>query len=60
MERRRIPENTSSYASWLAGEIADRSGGIRLSATTSLFVGMALEGYAELLDRREAAELLSS
>ena len=57
MARRRIPEDTSGYARWLAGEIANRSAGIRLSPTTSLFVGMALEGYAELLDQRELAEL---
>ncbi|WP_144259571.1 hypothetical protein [Methylocystis sp. ATCC 49242] len=41
----------------MAGEISDRSAGIRLSPTTSLFVGMALEGYAESLDQREAGEL---
>jgi hypothetical protein len=57
MVKRRIPENTSGYARWLAKEIEGRSSGIRLSPTTSLFVGMALEGYAELLDHREAADL---
>jgi hypothetical protein len=57
MARRRIPENTSDYARWLAGEIANRSGGIRLSPTTALFVGMALEGYAGLLDQRESTKL---
>ncbi len=57
MEIRRIPENTSDYARWLAGEITKRAGGIRLSPTTSLFVGMALEGYAQLLDRGEASAL---
>jgi hypothetical protein len=57
MARRRIPEDTSDYARWLAGEISNRAGGIRLSPTTSLFVGMALEGYAEALDKREGGEL---
>jgi hypothetical protein len=57
MSDRRIPENTSGYARWLADQIARRSGGIRLSATTSLFVAMALEGYADWLDRTEAKGL---
>lgn len=57
MSERRIPENTSGYARWLADQIARRSGGIRLSPTTSLFVGMALEGYADSLDRTEAKGL---
>lgn len=30
---------------------------MRLSAATGLFVGMALRGYARLLDGREAAEM---
>lgn len=54
MGMRRIPENTSGYARWLADQMAKRSGGIRLSPTMSLFVGMALEGYADSLDRTEA------
>lgn len=55
--RRRIPENTSEYARWLADRIESRDRGISLSPTTSMFVGMALRGYAELLDGHEALKL---
>ena len=57
MSERRIPENTSGYARWLADQIAKRASGIRLNPTTSLFVGMAREGYADWLDRAEAKTL---
>lgn len=57
MSRRRIPENTADYARWLAREIEGRSADVRLSPETSLFVAMALAGYAEMLDRRDAAAL---
>ncbi len=56
-EEQRIPENTSGYARWLAGKIEKSANEMRLSPMNSLFVGMALEGYATLLDGREAAGL---
>lgn len=57
---RRIPEDTADYARWLAGEMEARGmrRTLRLSPSTSIFVGMALEGYARLLDGRETAEML--
>ncbi len=57
MAKRRIPEATADYARWLAHELEGRAGEVRLSPETSLFVAMALEGYARGLDQREADAL---
>jgi hypothetical protein len=56
---RRIPEDTADYARWLADRIEERGERtpLRLNPATSMFVGMALRGYARLLDGREAAEM---
>ena len=56
---RRIPEDTAHYARWLADRIEERGERIsmRLSPTAAMFVGMALRGYARLLDGKEAAEM---
>lgn len=58
--RRRIPEDTADYARWLADRIEERGErmSMRLSPTAAIFIGMALRGYARLLDGREAAEML--
>ena len=57
---RRIPEDTADYARWLADRIEERGErtSIRLNPTTSMFVGMALRGYARLLDGKEASEMI--
>lgn len=57
---RRIPEDTADYARWLADRIEERGERttMRLSPTAAMFVGMALRGYARLLDGREASEML--
>jgi hypothetical protein len=55
--RRRIPEATVDYARWLARELEGRSGVVHLSPETSLFVAMALSGYAEKLDQSDAGRL---
>lgn len=57
--RRRIPEDTAAYARWLADRIEERGERVstRLSPTAAMFVGMALRGYARLLDGREAAQM---
>lgn len=57
---RRLPEDTADYARWLADRIEERGERVstRLSPTAAMFVGMALRGYARLLDGREAAEML--
>jgi hypothetical protein len=56
---RRIPEDTADYARWLADRIEERGERLttRLNPATSMFVGMALRGYARFLDGREAAEM---
>jgi hypothetical protein len=54
---RRIPENSAAYARWLAAHMETRHRGLTLSPATAMFVGMALQGYAERLDEREAAKL---
>ncbi|WP_424376418.1 hypothetical protein [Methylocystis silviterrae] len=54
---RRIPQNTAEYARWLAGEISRRYRETWFARDTTMFVAMALEGYADLLDSREAAKL---
>lgn len=56
---RRIPEDTADYARWLADRIEERGErmSMRLSPTAAMFVGMALRGYARLLDGREAADM---
>ncbi len=55
--RRRIPEDTAEYARWLAAEIAGRYRPTWFEPSTAMFLSMALEGYAELLDRKAASEL---
>ena len=55
--RRRVPQNTAEYARWLAGEISRRYRETWFARDTTMFVAMALEGYADLLDSREAAKL---
>lgn len=58
--KRRIPEDTADYARWLADQIEDRGPRLtlRLSPTAAMFVGMALRGYARLLDGKEAAGMI--
>lgn len=60
MPPHRIPEDTAAYARWLADRIEERGerSPTRLSPAAAMFVGMALRGYARLLDGREAAEML--
>jgi len=55
--RRRIPQNSAEYARWLAGEISRRYRDTWFARDTTMFVAMALEGYADLLDARQAAAL---
>lgn len=57
--QRRLPEDTADYARWLADRIEERSERrpMRLGTATGMFVGMALRGYARLLDGKEAAEM---
>jgi len=55
--RRRIPQNSAEYARWLAGEISRRYRDTWFARDTTMFVAMALEGYADLLDSREATKL---
>jgi hypothetical protein len=54
---RRVPQNTAEYARWLAGEIWRRYRDTWFTRDTTMFVAMALEGYADWLDTREAAKL---
>jgi ABC-type Fe3+ transport system substrate-binding protein len=54
---RRIPQNTAEYARWLAAEISRRYRDTWFARDTTMFVSMALEGYAELLDSKEATSL---
>jgi hypothetical protein len=54
---RRVPQNTAEYARWLAGEISRRYRETWFARDTTMFVAMALEGYADLLDARQAAAL---
>ena len=54
---RRVPQNTAEYARWLAGEISRRYRDTWFTRDTTMFVAMALEGYADLLDSREATKL---
>lgn len=60
MSEIRLPENTADYARWLAGQIEARGASrtVRLSPAAAIFVGMALEGYARLLDGRETSDML--
>ncbi len=55
--RRRVPENTSNYARWLARQIEEAYRGISLGPEAAVFVGMALNGYADRLDEKEASNL---
>lgn len=55
--KRRVPQNTAEYARWLAGEISRRYRETWFARDTTMFVAMALEGYADLLDSRETAKL---
>ena len=54
---RRVPQNTAEYARWLAGEISRRYRDTWFTRDTTMFVAMALEGYADWLDTREVAKL---
>ena len=55
--RRMIPVNTSNYARWLARRIEEAYRGISLGPEAAMFVGMALNGYADRLDEKEASTL---
>jgi len=57
--QRRLPEDTADYARWLADRIEERTGRfpMRLGTATGMFVGMALRGYARVLDGKETAEM---
>lgn len=55
--RQRIPQNTAEYARWLADEISRRYRETWFARDTTMFVAMALEGYADWLDSRESAKL---
>lgn len=55
--KRRIPQNTAEYARWLADEISRRYRDTWFARDTTMFVAMALERYADLLDARQAAAL---
>jgi hypothetical protein len=54
---RRIPQNTAEYARWLAGEISRRYRPTWFEPDTAMFLAMALEGYANWLDQKEAKAL---
>ena len=55
--RRRVPQNTAEYARWLAGEISRRYRDTWFARDTTMFVAMALEGYADLLDSNATTKL---
>ena len=54
---RRIPENTAEYSRWLANSISRRFRPVFFEPDTAMFVAMALEGYANWLDQKQASEL---
>jgi hypothetical protein len=54
---RRIPQNTAEYARWLGGEISRRYRPTWFEPDTAMFLAMALEGYANWLDQKEAKAL---
>lgn len=54
---RRVPQNTAEYARWLAGEISRRYRDTWFARDTTMFVAMALEGYADLLDSNAMTKL---
>jgi hypothetical protein len=54
---RRVPQNTAEYARWLAGEISRRYRDTWFARDTTMFVAMALEGYADLLDSNATTKL---
>lgn len=54
---RRVPQNTAEYARWLAGEISRRYRDTWFARDTTMFVAMALEGYAALLDSNATTKL---
>lgn len=54
---RRVPQNTAEYARWLAGEISCRYRDSWFARDTTMFVAMALEGYADLLDSNATTKL---
>ncbi len=55
--RRRVPQNTAEYARWLAGEISRRYRDTWFARDTTMFVAMALEGYADFLDSSAMTKL---
>lgn len=55
--RRRVPQNTAEYARWLAGEISRRYRDTWFARDTTMFVAMALEGYADFLDSNATTKL---
>ena len=54
---RRVPQNTAEYARWLAGEISRRYRDTWFARDTTMFVAMALEGYADFLDSNATTKL---
>lgn len=54
---RRVPQNTAEYARWLAAEISRRYRDTWFTRDTTMFVAMALEGYADFLDGNATTKL---
>lgn len=55
---RRLPHDCPDYARWLADEIERRPEfSFFVTRETAAFLGMALRGYADMLDARAAREL---
>lgn len=54
---RRIPQNTAEYSRWLAGEVSRRYRDTWFTRDTTMFVAMALEGYADFLDSNATTKL---